>query len=179
MLRDCLVNSKSTLLKIDDLNKQQFDEILFNSQEIGSEINDQPHFNNSHSQAPYETNSDYYNRREVQPYPQTQANPFTSQKLLWMTQQQNDLERLLDIKQQAIGELKNKNAQLEMTNAQFYKDSLRKEVEYERAAGQITELAKNMDQKDHKINDLHKRVEELLKTLAQANSISDKRSAEL
>lgn len=45
-----------------------------------------------------------------------------------LTQRQYDLERLVDIKEEAIEELKNKNAQLEMTNANFYKDSLKKEV---------------------------------------------------
>lgn len=45
-----------------------------------------------------------------------------------LTQRQYDLERLVDIKEEAIEELRNKNAQLEMTNANFYKDSLKKEV---------------------------------------------------
>jgi hypothetical protein len=39
-----------------------------------------------------------------------------------------------------------------MTNANFYKESIKKEVEYERLYGQIAELSKHVDQKDAKIN---------------------------
>jgi predicted RNase H-like nuclease (RuvC/YqgF family) len=66
-----------------------------------------------------------------------------------------------------------------MTNANFYKDSLKKEVEYERIYGQVSELAKNIDQKDGKINELHRRIEELLKINAASNTSGDSKSAEL
>lgn len=86
-------------------------------------------------------------------------NNLASQKIMHLTQRQYDLERLVDIKDEAIDELRSKNANLELTNANFYKDALKKEVEYERVYGQISELAKNIDQKDAKINELHKRIE--------------------
>ena len=75
-----------------------------------------------------------------------------SQKIMHLTQRQYDLERLVDIKDDAIEELRSKAAQLELTNANFYKDSLKKEIEYERVYGQVTEMAKNIDHKDAKIN---------------------------
>ena len=46
-----------------------------------------------------------------------------------------------------------------MTNANFYKDSLKKEIEFERITGQISEMSKQIDHKDNKINELHKRIE--------------------
>jgi len=45
--------------------------------------------------------------------------------------------------------------------------------------GQIAEMANNIDRKDQKINDLHRRIEELLKVNATANSLADSRAAEL
>lgn len=55
-----------------------------------------------------------------------QNNKMTSQKIMHLTQRQYDLERLVDIKDEALEEMRSKNAQLEMTNANFYKDSLKK-----------------------------------------------------
>lgn len=63
-----------------------------------------------------------------------------------------------------------------MANTNQYRDSIKKEVELERVSGQISELSKAIDQKDHKINDLHKRIEELLKVNTAANSLADTRS---
>jgi predicted RNase H-like nuclease (RuvC/YqgF family) len=103
-------------------------------------------------------------------HPFNQNNNLASQKIMHLTQRQHDLERLVDIKDEAMEELRSKNGQLEMTNANFYKDALKKEVEYERIYGQVSELAKNIDQKDSKINELHKRIEELLKINANSTA---------
>ena len=99
-----------------------------------------------------------------------QGSNLASQKMMHLTQRQFDLERLVDIKDDAIEELRSKNVQLELTNGNFYKDSLKKEIEHERIYGQVSELAKNIDSKDAKINELHRRIEELLKINAASSS---------
>lgn len=38
-------------------------------------------------------------------------------------------------------------------------------------------MAKNIDRKEQKMNDLHKRIEELLKVNAAANSLADTRAS--
>jgi hypothetical protein len=45
-----------------------------------------------------------------------------------MTERQADLERILDIKEETICDLKSKLNTLEMTHALQYKDSLKKEA---------------------------------------------------
>ena len=66
-----------------------------------------------------------------------------------------------------------------MTNANFYKDSLKKQIEYERVAGQISEMSKQIDLKDNKINELHRRIEQLLKINANANNSNEARANEM
>jgi uncharacterized coiled-coil protein SlyX len=46
-------------------------------------------------------------------------------------------------------------------------------------SGQIAEMARNLDKKDQKMNDLHRRMEELLKLNAAANTLADSRASEL
>ena len=66
-----------------------------------------------------------------------------------------------------------------MKNANYYKDLMRKEVEYERVFGQVSELARQVDQKDGKINELHKRIEELLRVNAASSSAGEARAGEI
>lgn len=66
-----------------------------------------------------------------------------------------------------------------MANTNQYRDSIKKEVELERVTGQIAELSRAIDQKDSKINQLHRRIEELLKVNTAANNLADSRSQEL
>ena len=40
-------------------------------------------------------------------------------------------------------------------------------------------MARNLDRKDQKMSDLHRRIEELLKVNAAANSLADSRASEL
>jgi hypothetical protein len=40
-------------------------------------------------------------------------------------------------------------------------------------------MARNLDKKDQKMNDLHRRMEELLKLNAAANTLADSRAFEL
>lgn len=48
--------------------------------------------------------------------------------------------------------MRSKNSQLELVNAQQYKEGLKRENEIERLYGQVLELGKSVDMKDGKIN---------------------------
>jgi predicted RNase H-like nuclease (RuvC/YqgF family) len=81
-----------------------------------------------------------------------------------MTQQQMNLEHIITLKDETIDDLKHKCASLELTNTNQYRESIRKEAEFERVVGQVSELSRNIDQKDQKISELHRSIQDMLKT---------------
>jgi chromosome segregation ATPase len=96
-----------------------------------------------------------------------------------MTQRQMDLERIIGLKEESLEEMRHRYAQLELASTNHFREALKREAECERVSGQVTELARGIDLKDQKINELHRRIEELLKTSAASNALADKRSQEL